>query len=272
MPEVDLGVVAQNRLDEGLIAYNPPRSVTQSEEFKVTVRLQRGVTVTSSALATLSGPGSPTIEKLPVGSHMTAALDGPGFDVRPITPSRLPLAPNEIAEFSWVVSAKSPGALTLTLTLVAEVRGEQLRQRSYERLITVNVIPDPGMWSRVTGWSGWSDVASGVLVALLVAGVTWFLAGGRRRRRSAAVKATAVPTDPAAVPTAQAAVPTDPAAVPTARLERSATPPPSGASTSSASTTSTSSAPTRSSASNSPDVAPGGRSDIAGSDDSRPDV
>jgi hypothetical protein len=195
---LDLAAVAEDRLDQGLIAYNPPQTATHGEEFQVTVRLQRGVSVTSTALPKVPGPGTPTIETLPVGAYMTAALDGPGFTVRPITPSRLPLAPDEIAEFSWVVAPKAVGALTLTLTLVAEVQGQPARERSYSRQITVTVLPDPSAWSRLVTWSGWTDVASGVMVAGLVALVTWLLARMRRRRREGDTAERPMPVEPPA--------------------------------------------------------------------------
>jgi hypothetical protein len=198
---LDAAALAEDRLDQGLIAYNPPQTATQGEEFQVTVRLQRGVAVTSAALPKVPGPGTPTIETLPVGAFMTAALDGPGFTVRPITPSRLPLAPDEIAEFSWVVAPKAVGALTLTLTLVAEVQGQPARERSYSRQITVTVLPDPSAWSRLVSWSGWTDIASGVMVAAVVALGTWLLARMRRRRREADVAQRPMPVNPPA-PTA----------------------------------------------------------------------
>jgi hypothetical protein len=194
---LDLSAVAEDRLDQGLIAYNPPGTATQGEEFQVTVRLQRGVSVTSSALPKVPGPGTATIEQLPVGAYMTASLGGAGFDVRAITPSRLPLAPDEIAEFAWVVGPRAVGALTLTLTLVAEVQGQPARERSYSRQIHVTVLPDPSPWSRLASWSGWTDVIAGILVAAVVALVTWLLARLRRRRREADAQRS-VAVEPAA--------------------------------------------------------------------------
>ena len=147
------------------------------------VRLQRGTAATSSALISVPGPGLPTIATIPVGAFMTAALDGPGFVTRLVGPQRLPLAPDETAEFSWVVTPKAPGSHTLTLTLVAEVQGQPARQRTYQRSINVNVLPEPGFSERVLKWSGWSDALSGALAAGLVAGVTWLFAWRRRRTK-----------------------------------------------------------------------------------------
>jgi hypothetical protein len=174
---------AQDTLEQGLIAYNPPQEATQDEEFQVVVRLQRGTVSTSSALVSVPGSGSVTFATIPVGAYMSAALGGPGFSTRLIGPDRIPLAVDETAEFSWVVTPKSPGSHTLTLTLIAEVAGQAVRQRTYERLVNVIVVPAPSLGTRLATWSGWSDALSGALAAGLVAGATWLVSWLRRRRR-----------------------------------------------------------------------------------------
>lgn len=179
-----LGRAADSQLQQGQIAYNPPSSAVLDEEFQITVRLQVGVTATSSLLRNLPGPGTVTIEPIKVGAYMDAYLDGPGFVVRPINAGRLALSENDVIEFAWVVRATTPGPHTLTLTLVAEVGAQPAKQRTYSRDITVAVEPAPGPVTQILAWAGWSEVLVGLLVAFLVGCAGWATSLRRRRRRS----------------------------------------------------------------------------------------
>lgn len=210
LPGTDpLEAAAQDSLEQGLIAYNPPQEVTQDEEFEVVVRLQRGTVSTSSALVSVPGPGPVTFATIPVGAYMSAALDGPGFSTRLIGSNRVPLAVDETAQFSWVVTPKAPGPHTLTLTLTAEVQGQPARQRIYERRVNVNVVPQPNFPTRVLTWSGWSEAFSGALAAGLVAGVTWLVT--RMRRHQRIVEPARKPHPPATDPGTTAQPPGAPA-------------------------------------------------------------
>lgn len=189
---------AFDRLEQGLIAYNPPQEVIQDEEFDVVVRLQRGTSVTSTALPQVPGPGPVTIETLKVGPYLSATLNGAGFDVEPTEAQRAPLAYDDTVEFSWVVAAKSTGAHTLRLSLTAEVTpgattAERGRQRVYERTINVNVAPAPSLTSRVFSWTGWTDVAAGVIVLAAGAGAAWLVRWRRRRGKDVAESSGASP-------------------------------------------------------------------------------
>ena len=171
-----------------MIAYNPPRDVVLGEEFDVVVRLQRGTAATSSALSDVPGPGQVTVETLTVGPSLTASLNGAGFDVRPQEAEKRPLALGTTVEFSWVVSAKTTGAHTLRLSLTAEVTpggaaAEPGLQRVYERTINVDVAAAPSLTTRVTSWTGWSDVVSGVILAAVLALGGWILRWRRQRPR-----------------------------------------------------------------------------------------
>jgi hypothetical protein len=179
--EQALADLARNELQEGLVAFNPPAEVEEGAVFRVTVRLQRG-TSTSSALQSLPGPGTPTIEKVLVSATMSATLAGTNLSTEPVTPTRVVMLGTDVPEFAWSVRAEKPGPGLLTLTLVAEVGSQPVKQVTFNRDIQITVLSvvPQSAGERLTGWSGWNEVAVAVLGAAIIGAGGWF---ARRLRR-----------------------------------------------------------------------------------------
>jgi len=87
----------------------------------------------------------PTVFKvegtLHLSSEMFATLEGPGFEIKAITPEQQPIAEGFPTVWSWNVEAKESGEQELQATLYAIVGEKAARMRiaSYTQKISVSV-------------------------------------------------------------------------------------------------------------------------------------
>lgn len=151
------------------------------EEFQVTARIQRGTETVHTPLQQLPGRAPVIRERLPVGTHMRADLDGANFDVELIGQELQPLLDQSIAEWAWKVRPRTAGQQSLRLTVYVELAGEPLSNRVFDRTIDVQVVHESG-WSRLVGWSLWEQVVAGLIVVAVTTGLVTARHYLRRRR------------------------------------------------------------------------------------------
>jgi len=136
-------------LPKGNITLRAPTAMKVSDKRKVEAEV--GVKVPKTAERP-SPPGNSTVEgTLHLSSEMFATLEGPGFEIKAITPEQQPIAEGFPTVWSWNVEAKESGEQELQATLYAIVGEKAARMRiaSYTQKISVSV--------REQTWGEWLD-------------------------------------------------------------------------------------------------------------------
>lgn len=171
--------LAREELEAGLIAYNPPSEAMVDDEFQVTARVQRGQATILPSVKDLPGTAPVQIDKLPVGTFLSADLDGPGFDVELIGEQKQPLIEDtDYAEWAWKVDPQTKGTHTLRLTVAVEVDEQPLSNKVFERDIEVRV-NDSSTLARIAAWNGWNEILIGLIIAAITGATSVVIA--RRR-------------------------------------------------------------------------------------------
>jgi hypothetical protein len=136
-------------LPKGNITLRAPTAMKVSDKRKVEAEV--GVKVPKTAERP-SPPGNSTVEgTLHLSSEMFATLEGPGFEIKAITPEQQPIAEGFPTVWSWNVEAKESGEQELQATLYAIVGEKAARMRiaSFTQKISVSV--------REQTWGEWLD-------------------------------------------------------------------------------------------------------------------
>jgi hypothetical protein len=173
-------------LPKGNITLRAPASMKVSD--KRIVEAEVGFNIPNSVDRT-PPPGTKTVERtLHISPEMVAALEGAGFEIKPITPEQQPIAEGFPTAWRWNVEAKESGEQELRATLYALVgdKAERYAIASYRQTISVSV--------REQTWGEWLDslgheigTLQGIFVALGAIAtpvLAWF--GLRRRGKSTA--------------------------------------------------------------------------------------
>jgi hypothetical protein len=136
----------KTKLGTGNIAYNAPKSMQLGETVPITLRLSKTATI-PELKARITEPGEKLGATIRVSEKMRAILTGPpsAFDITPSFDPQMPqeLSDDGVNEWTWDVTAKSPGTYRLHLVIFAEVEAAGERAagelRTFDEPLLVNV-------------------------------------------------------------------------------------------------------------------------------------
>ena len=114
-----------NTLTQGLLAFNPPTTMTVGEVARVEVRIQSGpLSVTTTRVLTegLPGTGIATVEPISTYTFMKARLIGDSFDITPLTEAEQIVSGDGYTQWSWDVLPKEAGSRTLNLIVSVRIK------------------------------------------------------------------------------------------------------------------------------------------------------
>ena len=180
------GVVVQKELERlaaGRIAYNPPTEMTVDKTERVEVRISMDM---AAPLTTgLKGPGTPTVESIPVSCFMKVRLVGEAFSIVEFSSEEQVVPTQGFTEWAWDVTPKQAGDRTLSLIVTARVKAPEAEGEKdlpiIERQIHVKVNPGSMVSAFFRNNRVW--IFPAVLVPLAAALGRWLWEWQKRRKR-----------------------------------------------------------------------------------------
>lgn len=131
-------------LENGSLAFRPPRQMREGVSAEVVIQVQRP-SVPGAPGSGLPGGGPPVVVPIEVSTAMTAELTGTAFTIEPSGPQRRTLTSARPAEWRWTVTPTSFGTKTLRLrlavVLVEDPETPLIPQVTYDEAIEVRVHP-----------------------------------------------------------------------------------------------------------------------------------
>jgi hypothetical protein len=171
------------RLAAGRIAYNPPTEMTVDKPERVEVRISMD---TAAPLTTgLKGPGTPTVESIPVSCFMKVRLLGEAFSIVAFSSEEQIVPTQGFSEWAWDVTPKQAGERTLSLIVTALVKAADAEGTKdlpiIEREIHVKVNPGSMVSTFFRNNRVW--IYPVVVVPLAAALGRWLWGWQKRRKR-----------------------------------------------------------------------------------------
>jgi hypothetical protein len=112
-------------LTSGVLAFNPPATMTVGETDRVEVRIQSGpLTVTSTQALTkgFEGNGIATVEPISTYTFMRARLVGNSFDITPLDAEEQAVSGDNYTQWAWDVRPTEAGSQKLNLIVSVRVK------------------------------------------------------------------------------------------------------------------------------------------------------
>jgi hypothetical protein len=133
-------VSLSDELHLGQILFNPPHEMKVGFPERVEVRISKSLH--DNLLDGLKGMGVPEIEKITVGSFMTAKLSGYNFNIKPLSRARQYIEMDEFTQWEWDITALKKGLQKLFLHVTVRVKlktiGEEMKDYPvFERQINI---------------------------------------------------------------------------------------------------------------------------------------
>jgi hypothetical protein len=148
--EVDVAMLVNNaltRLEQGRLAYNPPKEMTVGQTERVTVRIAKDAGAVDIGTS-MPGSGQATVEPIKVGTFMKARLQGRGFDIQPLSNEEQVVAGDTFTEWQWDVTPREAGPHKLSLLITVRINVPEMgeEQRDFPvKDAEVNVRVTPNM-------------------------------------------------------------------------------------------------------------------------------
>jgi hypothetical protein len=175
---------ALTRLEQGRLAFNPPREMTVGQSERVTVRIAKDAGAGNISVS-MPGTGEATVEPIKVGTFMKARLQGKGFDIQPLNNEEQVVAGDTFTEWQWDVTPREAGPHTLSLLVTVRINVPEMgeEQRDFpvkDAVVNVRVTPSAAAQRFMQDNGSWLLL---LVVAFSALGI-FFAARSRRRSTS----------------------------------------------------------------------------------------
>jgi hypothetical protein len=168
-------VVPKNVLQPAEVVWNTPANMTMGQSSEVELRVTLDPNLFAGLQGRITAPGKTTAENVELSRHLTASLESTVFDIDPKGPQPQQVLKGQDAQWTWVISPKSPGRDTLLLSIVSDIEGGP-QISSLVRQIDVSVTP----YARATDFivKNWDKL----LTLLIFPAAAWAWQRHRKRR------------------------------------------------------------------------------------------